>query len=858
MALYAFDGSWNSEKDAGLYNLETNVTRFVKAYCDHTFVYAGSGNRHPIIGKILGGALSVGGQERINCAKSDLSGQFRRGDQEIDIVGFSRGAALAMHFAKAVSRDGVIVGGVRIRPQIRFLGLWELVAAFGVPIRLGIESAFLNLGYRVSLPTEVRACYHALALDEARQKFRPTRILNANEVWFRGVHFDVGGGNNNLSLNELSLRWMLRKAIANGLPILAKSIESSCARANANGRIGDNFDPIRNRQREPAADDHFHYSVIERPKHVNPPAHSERETEELEFLPSPYALEAITSASMSMRHGAGRTMNPEPAPRRPIAAAKTLDALAPPRPAGNRPTAGTAHDHGSARQLESLDPVSNARPHFLAHPRLDVERPAILSEPVSFTVGFSLAPDACATEQSRIQIDAPRSGETVLVIVTAEGATVEDPSFVELPLELAAEHRFTARVSPNALRLSLRASYLFRNKPVGHIVRDLPLSSGVENRNVTHVIPESPTVAHSLRDHVGVADIDVVLYVQKGVPGRLTWHACAGRSNRVHGPFTSALEDAQQFAKTLAGLRRDYGDTGSGALEGLRVIGQQIAAIIPPQILNDVLGPALQGSTPPSILIMTDEPFVPWELALFPPRISRKMEPGTLGELARVGRWWTGASLCGPSSARRIENMSAVAASEYALDVPYETLEHATQECEWLLKTYGARRIEAKYADIERWLDISPRLTGHLGHLALHGFSDTTADSQGLILTDGRLLTPNRLAGVYFEGDTPRFEILFLNACQVGTAGERLGRIAGFPGALLAGGASGFIAPLWEVDDAIAHRFARQFYERVFDRGEEVGEVLRAMRSAPSAKESITPWAYLFYGHPGLTLTLAH
>ena len=32
MALYAFDGTWNSEKDAGEYDLNTNVVRFKDLY----------------------------------------------------------------------------------------------------------------------------------------------------------------------------------------------------------------------------------------------------------------------------------------------------------------------------------------------------------------------------------------------------------------------------------------------------------------------------------------------------------------------------------------------------------------------------------------------------------------------------------------------------------------------------------------------------------------------------------------------------------------------------------------------------------------------------------------------------------
>ena len=84
------------------------------------------------------------------------------------------------------------------------------------------------------------------------------------EVWFRGVHSDVGGGNDNHALNDITLRWMLRKAMASGLPMAADCVGTACTRANIDGKIGDNFDPIRNRAREPKADDRFHYTVATR------------------------------------------------------------------------------------------------------------------------------------------------------------------------------------------------------------------------------------------------------------------------------------------------------------------------------------------------------------------------------------------------------------------------------------------------------------------------------------------------------------------------------------------------------------------------------------------------------------------
>ena len=79
MALYAFDGTWNSEKDAGEYDRNTNVVRFKDLYAGPKYFYKGVGTRHGFLGKIFGGAFGVGGHDRIEDAKKDMAKQFADG-----------------------------------------------------------------------------------------------------------------------------------------------------------------------------------------------------------------------------------------------------------------------------------------------------------------------------------------------------------------------------------------------------------------------------------------------------------------------------------------------------------------------------------------------------------------------------------------------------------------------------------------------------------------------------------------------------------------------------------------------------------------------------------------------------------
>ena len=104
--------------------------------------------------------------------------------------------------------------------SIRFIGVWDVVGQFGAP------GEHINAGHDLDFPPNVAHCFHAMALDESRLLFPLTRLgkgrntsRKLQEVWFRGVHSDVGGGNGNRGLNWIALNWMYEAARRCGLPL---------------------------------------------------------------------------------------------------------------------------------------------------------------------------------------------------------------------------------------------------------------------------------------------------------------------------------------------------------------------------------------------------------------------------------------------------------------------------------------------------------------------------------------------------------------------------------------------------------------------------------------------------------------
>ena len=270
MAIYAFDGTGNEDNPGS--EEDSNVLKFCRAFKagyigkGECFYVPGVGTRKGIIGKIFGSIFGAGGQERIEEAIDCLEENFSKGDKEINIIGFSRGAALALEFANEIYEHGV---NGEEAPIINFLGIWDTVASFGVP------GNNVNLGYTLSIPVNTQRCFHALALDERRQGFPLTRVIQDSysntqareitEVWFRGFHSDIGGGNSNEALSSISLVWMFMRAKDANINIPDSSINKHEVLRDPHAQCAKpGMDIIANKKRNILHSDLVHDSVTRR------------------------------------------------------------------------------------------------------------------------------------------------------------------------------------------------------------------------------------------------------------------------------------------------------------------------------------------------------------------------------------------------------------------------------------------------------------------------------------------------------------------------------------------------------------------------------------------------------------------
>ena len=146
----------------------------------------------------------------------------------------------------------------REQTPVEFVGVWDTVAAYGGPfaeVTRGIDDWVWPLTMpNYGLSPKVRQARHALSLDDERDAFQPLLWDEYDEqlkveskevepgrlqqVWFSGVHSDVGGGYPDESLSYISLLWMMDQ-LDNGVRFIDHYVNLAKAVANPFGPIHD-------------------------------------------------------------------------------------------------------------------------------------------------------------------------------------------------------------------------------------------------------------------------------------------------------------------------------------------------------------------------------------------------------------------------------------------------------------------------------------------------------------------------------------------------------------------------------------------------------------------------------------------
>ncbi len=219
LILFAFDGTNNSDPPPGVDDF-SNVYKFSLAYdqdANGKLWYMNGIGRNDPESAILSNGLD---QFDANTARArvdymltqldDYIDTHKRPNAEmisIDIIGFSRGAAMARDFANRVATrmQDRHWGEQSNCVEIRFMGLWDTVAQFG-------PNGSANGLWQLAIPDAAKNVFHAVAVNENRYLFPGESISRGIQRGFIGSHADIGGSYATGDLSDVALNWMVEQA----------------------------------------------------------------------------------------------------------------------------------------------------------------------------------------------------------------------------------------------------------------------------------------------------------------------------------------------------------------------------------------------------------------------------------------------------------------------------------------------------------------------------------------------------------------------------------------------------------------------------------------------------------------------
>jgi len=259
------DGTWNRPEEDIEKDYPTNVLKLARAIKpsgnslkQHVFYDWGLGSYH---NSMSAGATGRGIHKNILDGYRYIVQNYGHNDK-IYLFGFSRGAYTVRALCGLINNCGILKrvdtnriaeawdiyksaskknhpngdDAVKFRSdhchgsrKVHFVGVWDTVGALGIPFSLMGLFESKDEFYDTKMGSNVSFARHALAIDEQREDFQPTVWtprpgVDLKQVWFSGVHADIGGSykpyrDSGFVAADTPLAWMLDEAKNAGLKI---------------------------------------------------------------------------------------------------------------------------------------------------------------------------------------------------------------------------------------------------------------------------------------------------------------------------------------------------------------------------------------------------------------------------------------------------------------------------------------------------------------------------------------------------------------------------------------------------------------------------------------------------------------
>jgi hypothetical protein len=520
--------------------------------------------------------------------------------------------------------------------------------------------------------------------------------------------------------------------------------------------------------------------------------------------------------------------------------------------------AGGASPELMTRLDELAAELATAAAEIRRFPHIDIDQTLPLQPGTRFTACVRLdTMPSRADEQARafvlrnpppdlqkLSIDVWLTATAHFVIEGPATATIDlrpaEPRSTQALFAVAVRDRVPADAGPPALR----ATFDYHLRASGSVRREVPVATadGERPQAEPRAVESGGVLVHG---RAAAPDLEVAIKHDSGQAHRYSVLLRTGLLGgvTVTGSWTLG-EGAEDFVRrTMAGFA-DEAATPIGRQRSLEGAGLAFFEASP-ECFQQLYWRMVDAGTPPrSMFLISDEPAVPWELMI--PRRRERGQPWQtmppLGVSCAVGRWHQ-AEHFSPGQGLPLSD-SLVLAPDYPGE---RKLPHASAERELVLTRFPGHEVPGTFDELDAFYATH---SASLLHFVCHGLDSTL---QAILLLKHQTLSAQQTrSGGLARACQQRHPLVFLNACELGRPGLGLARVGGFPAAFIACDAGAVIAPLWAVDDGVAHQVAACFYQAVRDDpSRPFADVLRLIRARAYDEGGADSFAaYCFYGDP--------
>jgi hypothetical protein len=492
---------------------------------------------------------------------------------------------------------------------------------------------------------------------------------------------------------------------------------------------------------------------------------------------------------------------------------------------------------------------------LLRYPHIDCPDKQILNQTYSLKIWLLLDEPEGESEPLQILDTGTSELPELEIELTANDFDIEGGNLKKIKVKRDDSSVVRFKLIPRKLgEQKVRVDFFQHDELICSIIRNILISEQLTAETVSQP-NQSPYLPVKTALMIPPQDLDLLIDLDRD--GRtLTFRLHSGKpevncNHKKVGQVTlqgSPLEKMQSVYKEMTQMAKRIPSTSEEkrrAEDRLAAVGNKLWDELTPELLKQEYWKF--KSRVKSILVTSEEPWIPWEL-LKPYRANDDGEQENdlfWCQQFAISRWLSGA---GTADELDIKNSRSIAPTQVNLPSVKEELAFLEQ-----LSTLHPNVIPlTAFSTGMQVLDSLKNEELSILHFACHGMFDSNSPNDSAIMLSDGPLRPSDIRVVFGTKKKPQRPLIFLNACYGGQAEFSFTGLGGWAERFVSANAGAFVGAMWEVSDRLSLQFAKTFYTALLQDNKTIAESFRQAREEirQAAPYNSTWLAYTLYADP--------